>query len=145
MAGIVVAILMALISVLVHFEALIIVERVRERIKSFRLSLLGAWFGLLLAHVLEIWLYAAAYWACDRLGVGTLRGMVNSLDYAYFSAVVYTTLGFGDILPDEGLRMLAGSEALVGLCLIAWSATITYTHTQLILKRRSESRADTYR
>lgn len=140
MAGLVVASLMALVSVLVHFEALIIVERLREYVKSYRLSLLAAWFGLLVAHVLEIWLYALAYWACVRYGVGRLDGADTLLDYGYFSAVVYTTLGFGDILPDEGLAMLAGSEALVGLCLIAWSATITYTHTRLLLERRANSR-----
>jgi hypothetical protein len=138
LAGIFVAMLMASVCVLVHFEAFILVERVRERIKSFRFSLLAAWFGLLLAHVVEIWLYAGAYWVCERLGMGTLHGMVNNLDYAYYSAVVYTTLGFGDIIPSDDLRMLTGSEGLVGLCLIAWSATITYSHTQLILRRRSQ-------
>jgi len=48
------------------------------------------------------------------------------LDYGYFSAVVYTTLGFGDLVPAPGIQILAGSEALVGLCLIAWSAAITF-------------------
>ena len=80
--------------------------------------------------MIEIWLYALAYWACDIFGIGSLQGMTSSLDYGYFSAVVYTTLGFGDIVPQDGIRMLAGSEALVGLCLIAWSATVTYARVR---------------
>ena len=118
---------MALLCFLFHFEALDFVERMVVTIKSARLSLLASWSGLFAAHIIEIWFYALAYYLCDLFGVGTLYGLTSSLDYVYFSAVVYTTLGFGDIVPDDGIQMLAGSEALVGLCLIAWSASVTYT------------------
>ncbi|URF49315.1 ion channel (plasmid) [Dinoroseobacter shibae] len=34
--------------------------------------------------------------------------MDTSLDYLYFSAVIYTSLGIGDIVPKEHLRFLTG-------------------------------------
>jgi len=44
----------------------------------------------------------------------------------YFSAETYTSLGFGDVVPDGPLRLLAGAEALNGLLLIGWSASFLY-------------------
>lgn len=41
-------------------------------------------------------------------------GAVGPLDLAYFSAVVFTTLGFGDIGPLGIARGIAAAEALVG-------------------------------
>ncbi len=128
MIGILVALLMAMICILVHSEAVALVQNIGDRLSGARMSLLVTWGGLLSAHVVEVWLYAIAYWVCAAAGVGSLIGVNSAVDYGYFSAVVYTTLGFGDIVPDEGLQLLAGSEALVGLCLIAWSATATYGH-----------------
>lgn len=119
---------MAMVCILVHTEALSLVKKFTARITRFRLSLLVTWLLLLSAHVLQVWLYALVYWLCDIYGLGGLQGMTEPLDYVYFSAVVYTTLGFGDIVPEAGVRLLVGSQALVGLCLIAWSATATYGH-----------------
>ena len=117
---------MALVCIFLHFEAVLLIEKVAVRMRSVRMSLLATWTGLLFAHVVEIWLYALVYFACAQAGVGQLHGVTSFIDYGYYSAVVYTTLGFGDVVPDPGLHMLTGSEALVGLSLIAWSATITY-------------------
>ncbi|MEM9882591.1 MAG: potassium channel family protein, partial [Planctomycetota bacterium] len=47
-------------------------------------------------------------------------------DAVYFSAAVYTTVGFGDITPVGHLRLLVGIEALTGLMLVAWSASFTF-------------------
>ena len=48
------------------------------------------------------------------------------MDYVYFSAACYTSLGLGDMYPSGMLRMLTGAEALVGLLMIAWSGSFTY-------------------
>lgn len=126
MIDILLALVMALVCIFLHFEAVLLIERWAISLRSARMSLLATWTGLLCAHVVEIWLYALVYYGCVKMGVGELQGATTFLDYGYYSAVVYTTLGFGDVIPDEGLHMLTGSEALVGLSLIAWSATITY-------------------
>lgn len=128
-----VALVTGLLCVLVHVESLRMIDGMVERFSGPRMTLLFTWAGLLSAHVLEIWLYGVVYWLCDIGGLGGLQiidGQHGKLDYVYFSAVVYTTLGFGDIVPEPGVRLLAGSEALVGLCLIAWSATVTFAHVQ---------------
>ena len=40
--------------------------------------------------------------------------------------VHYEALGFGDIVPLSGGRILAVSEAVTGLVLIAWTASYTF-------------------
>ena len=41
----------------------------------------------------------------------------------YFSASVYTTVGFGDIVPIGPIRAMTGTEGITGLVLITWSAS----------------------
>ena len=46
----------------------------------------------------------------------------NILDAAYFSAVTFTTVGFGDVLPkSELIKVASASEALLGVLLIGLS------------------------
>lgn len=60
--------------------------------------------------------------------VGNFEGGI--LDCVYFSFVNYTTLGYGDQTPEGHIRFLAGTESLVGLVLVAWSASFTYLEMQ---------------
>jgi hypothetical protein len=39
---------------------------------------------------------------------------------------VFTTLGFGDILPEGPIRFMTGVEAVSGLTFITWSASFTF-------------------
>jgi len=39
----------------------------------------------------------------------------------YFSAVTYTTTGYGDLVLDEGWRLLGAVEALTGILMCGWS------------------------
>lgn len=86
-------------------------------------------FGTFLAHVAEIILYAATiYLMSGHHDWGTL-GEVERVTFKvcmYFSAETYTSLGFGDVVPRGGLRLLSGAEALNGLLLIGWSASYIY-------------------
>ena len=52
------------------------------------------------------------------------------LDFVYFSAITYTTVGFGDYVPTGPIRFLAGTEALTGFLLITWSASFTFLEMQ---------------
>ena len=60
--------------------------------------------------------------------MGSLIGeiTISHQDYHYFSAVTYTTLGFGDITPNGELRWIAAIEALTGLVLITWTASFAF-------------------
>lgn len=56
------------------------------------------------------------------LGAGLIEsggGLTNSsfTDCLYFSLVTFSTLGYGDILPKHSFRLLAASEALMGILL----------------------------
>lgn len=82
---------------------------------------------LLAAHLLEIAVFGLGYqWLID--GPRDLQGEYNGRfdDAIYFSAMVYTTVGFGDITPVGKLRLLVAAEALTGLVLVAWSASFTF-------------------
>ncbi|WP_299193967.1 ion channel [uncultured Litoreibacter sp.] len=70
------------------------------------LTLVG--FGLIVfAHTLQIWLWAAWF-----LQSGALMDIETAV---YFSLVTYTTLGYGDIVLDEGIRIFAAFSAVAGL------------------------------
>ncbi len=84
---------------------------------------------LFVTHLLQIGLFAGGFWiAATFFQIGGFEGaaMAHSLDYLYFSAVIYTSLGIGDIVPTGHLRFLVGVEALNGLLLIAWSASFLF-------------------
>lgn len=130
------AVFVAGLSVLIHFECLSFLNRGLERFRSSRARLLATMIGLLTAHVIEIWLYAGAYYALITwTEVGAIHtGIVESqslLDLVYYSAMVYTTVGFGDMIPSGGIRLVTATEALVGLSLITWSASFTYFQMQV--------------
>ena len=99
----------------------------RLRWKRFR-SLVIVTIALF-AHLIEICVFAATLYISEAyLLLGSLRGPHSNslLDYFYFSGVTFTTLGYGDFVPVGELRLIVAVEALVGLVLIAWTATITF-------------------
>ncbi len=85
--------------------------------------------AMLVVHVFEIWLFGLAYYLMS----GSMFGSVSAagfLDCIYFSASAYTTLGLGDIFPAGPIRAVTGTEGLVGLVLIAWTASFTFLQMQ---------------
>jgi hypothetical protein len=88
---------------------------------------------ILVTHSAGIWLFAGGYWVLlEVAGLGELTGTTPAglLDYAYYSAMVYTTVGFGDIVPAGPIRFMTGMEALTGLVMITWSASFTFLEMQ---------------
>ena len=62
------------------------------------------------------------------LGLGGLRGSSGNaaLDFFYFAAETYSTLGYGDLVPVGALRVVASVEALNGLMLLSWSGAFLF-------------------
>jgi hypothetical protein len=56
----------------------------------------------------------------------------------YFSIVTYTTLGYGDVLPDREWRLLAGVEALTAGLMLAWSTAVILGVLTKVYSRRME-------
>ncbi len=121
------------ISVALHYEALRFLGRTLGRHVHKRRGVLLVMMGLLVAHVAEICVFALGYLIAEKSpGYGYIHGINNAhlLDYVYYSSVVYTTLGFGDMLPVGHIRMLTAAESLAGLALITWSASFTFLAMQ---------------
>jgi len=122
-----------LITVLFHYEALRIFTNLLARPSNRpRIRILQLVLGLFLLHTLEILIFAVAYQALHALGLVELKGLDNHqlFSYFYYSAVVYTTLGFGDIIPLGLLKIPTAMEGLIGLGFITWSASFTFLEMQ---------------
>jgi hypothetical protein len=126
-----------ILCTLVHYEALNLIERLSRLMRRHRWIVLVTMLGLLSAHIFEIWLFGMAYFVAQHwLELGTITLSTSHtttgdwFDYIYYSAMVYTTVGFGDMVPGAGLRMLTSAEALSGFLLITWSASFTFLQMQ---------------
>jgi len=85
------------------------------------LLIVGITLGVFVVHGIEIWLYAFAY---------VLFGALPDLSTAvYFSAVSYSTLGFGDIVLGPEWRIFGAFEGVTGLILIGWSSAFLLSVT----------------
>ncbi|MBT8427668.1 MAG: potassium channel family protein [Erythrobacter sp.] len=87
----------------------------------------------LISHVTHVMLYAAAFLLLEEFGgFGSIDGdRGHSLEDAfYFSITSYTTLGIGDLYPTGALRIISGIEALNGLVMVGWTASVTYLYME---------------
>ena len=69
--------------------------------------------------LLSIFSYAFAYTFTDVIGLDGVHNGDDFLKALYFSTVTFTTLGYGDMHPFGVARVLAGTEALVGIFTIS--------------------------
>jgi hypothetical protein len=113
-----------------HYEGLNwLAKRLTLRGQNRRRRVLDAVVGALILHIAEIWIFGVTYWLSLSLpGAGGVIGSADSglLDMVYLSAMTFSTVGFGDVAPHGPIRFIAGTEAVLGLFVIAWSATFTY-------------------
>lgn len=135
---VVVVVTIAVVSLVVifHYEVLQLLNRWHgHRHRRFgrdhrtRPIVLMTMFVLLLAHVVEVWLFGLAFWGLLISGdYGVIHGYdsLGLLDCVYFSVANYTTAGWGELTAVGDIRFLAGTEALVGFMMITWSASFSY-------------------
>ncbi len=129
-----------ILTVLIHYETLYLLAKRLATVQIVhRYRVLLAVMVIMLAHILEIWLFALGYFFMIHFGdFGTLSGNIDLslLDCSYFSFTTYTTLGYGDIEPSGYLRFLTGLESLTGLVMITWSASFVFLEMQKYWPKR---------
>ncbi len=93
----------------------------------------------LVAHSIEVTLFALAYEISIASGFGTLKGNFEGsiADHRYFSYAAFTTVGFGDIVPTAPLRLPAGMEALTSFVLITWTASYLYLEMNRLWRKQA--------
>ncbi|QNM83670.1 two pore domain potassium channel family protein [Sphingomonas sabuli] len=132
-------------TVFIHYEVLTTRWPVEKQFTSVRRGMIRLLAAIFFAHVAEIVLYGAAYFLMHgHFGLGTLTGAMDGtvMDYMYFSAVSYTTLGFGDVIPAGPIRIVCAIESLNGLVLIGWSTSYTYLAMQRFSRAARRLHAD---
>ena len=73
---------------------------------------------LMIAHAAEIIVWSVVYEIVDAAPANT--------DLVYFAFVNYTTLGYGDVTPVEGWRLLGPMTAMNGVLLFGWSTAVIF-------------------
>lgn len=129
-AVVIATVAMVLAAAGLHYEGLnYLARRLSRREGPRRPRVLYAVLGALVLHVVEIWLFGLGAWGLLQFeSVGHLVGSQRQslLDVVYLSATTYSTLGFGDLVPVGPIRFVIGTEALLGLVMITWSASFTF-------------------
>ena len=126
--GATVTVLLVILAVGIHYEMLSLISNGARRMRlGHRIRVGIAVLGALGAHFVEVILFAIGWEILLSAGVAQLSiDEPSFVEVLYFSASTYTSLGYGDIVPIGNSGLLAGSEALTGLVLIAWTASFTY-------------------
>ena len=88
---------------------------------------------IILLHLVEIAVWAFFY-AWDH-------GMPDLPSAFYFSAVTYTTTGYGDLVLPNEWRLVGGVEALTGILMCGWSAAFFFA----VVSRMYQARPETQR
>ncbi len=119
------------LCVTVHYEMLV---RLGSTVQSFasgprQIVVVGVMLALA-AHIIEIYIFAGGYYyVLHTPNLGSFTGdapVEDFWDCVYLSFVVYSTLGFGDMVPTGWVRFMVGMEAVTGLVQIAWTASFLY-------------------
>jgi Ion channel len=111
--------LMALCVVIHATGVTAAVRWLRNHIAAAQRFWLGTWLFIRLAgwivvlHLIEITTWALFY-ACKD-------AMPDLQSALYFSAVTYTTTGYGDLVLPQEWRLVGAIEALTGILMCGWS------------------------
>lgn len=112
-----------------------------RRLRRFRLPILRFWPSLRLFIGVAVWivllhLVEIVAWA----GLYVWNGAIADLQTAlYFSAVTYTTTGYGDVVLPMKWRLDGGVEALTGILMCGWSTGFFFAIVNRLYKREDET------
>lgn len=84
---------------------------------------------LMLAHTLEIVVWALAYFTAGAAPAGS--------NLLYFAFVNYTTLGYGDVIPVKEWLLIGPMAAMNGILLFGWSTAVLFEVLQKAIARQA--------
>lgn len=116
------------VTVLIHITGLIAINKLATRLsaptRARRIhhrfaAMVAVVLGLFVVSTAEIWLWAGCF---------LLLGVSGDLEIAlYLSTTTYSTVGYGDVVPMNGWRLLAALEGVTGFLMIGWSTAFLVT------------------
>lgn len=134
MQTLIISLILVAATIAIHYEVLRFAsQRVTHVRVAPRMRIILMLVAALVSHVVHVMLYAGAFLLLEEIGgFGTIDGdRGHSLEDAfYFSITSYTTLGIGDLYPTGALRIISGIEALNGLVMVGWTASVTYLYME---------------
>jgi hypothetical protein len=94
-------------------------QKLRPRVESKQSFWSETWLFVLAAiSMVLLHLFEICVWGVFYFWRGALAELQSSF---YFSAVTYTTTGYGDLVLPQEWRLLGGVEALTGILMCGWS------------------------
>lgn len=98
------------------------------------MTMVGTVVILMFAHMIEVAVWALTYAIVDAAP--------GEADVLYFAFVNYTTLGYGDVLPTTGWRLLGPATAMCGILLFGWSTAVIFEvlRKTLVYERRRSTK-----
>jgi hypothetical protein len=88
-----------------------VARRMAGEMAAYRFGLLGFLSISVLYMLGQIGFFAAVY---QTMGLSCEQCELWLVDYFYFSAITWTTVGYGDIIPTAYSRVFTGLEAISG-------------------------------
>lgn len=146
MLSIALCVLTVLLTTAFHYEAMRYLSRFTvpgEHIARHKAP--AILLALVAAHIVEISFYALIYaLAAGPLDLGSFTGVAKmaAIDYFYYAAETYSSLGYGDIYPLGELRLIASIGPLNGLLLLAWSGSFMFAVMQHSTTRLDGEQSD---
>ncbi len=138
--------LLLVITVAIHFMCFCWVANIFSCKLHEAFKLVSVVILLFVAHIVEVGVYAGVYYLTPRFPMlGGVEGAIlnENLNALYLSLLAFSSLGFSDLIPTGQLRLIVGFEALNGLMLITWSASITFLTMEKVFdwRRKGSTRA----
>jgi hypothetical protein len=99
--------------------------------------------ALAIALPMYLLLFAATYFVLARSSATNFSEDLSRADALYFTVTVFSTTGFGDIVPRSGdARMLVTGQMIGNMIFLGFGIRQLATATQIGLRRRSEGEND---
>ncbi len=140
---------LAALTIMIHLEGLWVLRNLPKFFEDLpRFGVLAVVLTCLMLHVMEIGFYSGGFMLADKVfGVGQFNDEkhLDVMAYFYYSAITYTAVGYGDILPTGDIRLLAVAESLNGLLLIGWSGAFSFIAMEKLWSERATRRREARR